>query len=151
MISYLTFEYVLKIHDELIVEYGGAKGVLNEGLLRSAIETPKACFNGHDLHRTIFDKTAAYLFHIIQNHPFVDGNKRTAAMAAMVFFSSNFNGGFCIFDAEYQDLILRIAQGAVSKKEIARFFRDTRVTGTSSLLEIRDSSLDLGLKDRDSR
>jgi len=123
VISYLKFEYVLKIHNEMIREYGGLQGILNEGLLKSALEMPKARFNGKDLHRTIFDKTAAYLFHLIKNHPFVDGNKRTAAMAAMVFFASNFSGTFYILDIDYQDLILRIAKGMVSKKEIAQFFR----------------------------
>lgn len=127
MISYITFEYVLEIHDKLIDEYGGCKGILNEGLLRSALEMPKARFNGRDLHRTIFDKTSAYLFHIIKNHAFVDGNKRTASMVAMVFFASNFEGPFCIFDAEYQDLILSIAKGPVTKKQIAKFFRDSRI------------------------
>lgn len=126
MISYITFEYVLEIHDELIEEYGGRKGILHEGLLRSALEMPKACFNGKDLYRTIFDKVAAYLYHLIQNHPFVDGNKRTAAMTAMVFFASNFQGSFCIYEAEYQDLILGVAQGLITKKEIAKFFRDSR-------------------------
>ncbi len=126
MISYITFEAVLEIHDELIEEYGGAKGILNEGLLRSALEMPKASFGGRDVHRTLFDKVAAYLFHIIQNHPFLDGNKRTGAMTAMVFFASNYKGAFTIFDAEYQDLILGVAQGAVTKKEIAKFFRDSR-------------------------
>lgn len=96
MIAYITFEYTMKIHDELVREYGGRLGVLNEGLLKSALEMPKAQFNGKDLHRTIFDKTAAYLFHLIQNHPFVDGNKRTATMIAMIFFASNFRGVFSI-------------------------------------------------------
>ena len=130
MISYIPFEYVLKIHDDLIDEYGGRKGVLNEGLLRSALEMPKARFNKKDLHRTIFDKTAAYLFHLTKNHPFVDGNKRTAAMVAMVFFATNFHRGFCIFDLEYQNLILGIANGTVSKKEIAKFFRKSRIAVT---------------------
>lgn len=125
MIAYITFEYTMKIHDELVREYGGRLGVLNEGLLKSALEMPKAQFNGKDLHRTIFDKTAAYLFHLIQNHPFVDGNKRTATMIAMIFFTSNFRGTFTIITSEgdYQDLILGVAQGMISKKEIARFFR----------------------------
>jgi death-on-curing protein len=125
MIAYITFEYTMKIHDELVREYGGKLGVLNEGLLKSALEMPKAQFNGKDLHRTIFDKTAAYLFHLIQNHPFVDGNKRTATMIAMIFFVSNFRGTFTIITSEneYQDLILGVAQGVISKKEIARFFR----------------------------
>jgi death-on-curing protein len=126
VISYLTFEYVLQIHDELIREYGGMSGVLNEGLLRSALEMPKASFGGKHMHRTIFDKTAAYLFHLIKNHPFTDGNKRTASMAAMVFFASNYRGGFTILDHEYQDLILKIARESVTKKEIAKFFRNAR-------------------------
>jgi death-on-curing protein len=123
VIAYITFEYVLKIHDELVREYGGLLGVLNEGLLKSALEMPKARFNGKDLHRTLFDKTAAYLFHLIKNHPFVDGNKRTASMIAMVFLSSNFQGRLSISDEKYQDLIIGVAQGIVSKKEISRFFR----------------------------
>lgn len=123
---YITYQYVLEIHDLLVDEYGRRKGILNEGLLKSALEMPKARFNGKDLHRTIFDKTAAYLFHIIQNRPFVDGNKRTASMTAMVFFASNCKKGFTILDAEYQELILRVAQGIVTKKEIAKFFRSSQ-------------------------
>ena len=125
MITYIPFEYVLKVHDELIDEYGGAKGILNEGLLRSALEMPKTRFDGKDLHRTIYDKTAAYLFHLIKNHPFVDGNKRTASMISMVFLSLNLPGGLKILDSEYQELILNVAKGTVSKKEIARFFRNS--------------------------
>lgn len=126
MIHYIPYQYVVEIHDNLIDEYGGRKGILNEGLLRSALEMPKARFDGKDLHRTIFDKTAAYLFHITQNHPFVDGNKRTASMAAMVFFASHCKKGFTIFDAEYQELILGVAQGVATKKEIAKFFRHSQ-------------------------
>ena len=126
MIHYITYQYVIEVHDSLIDEYGGRKGILNEGLLRSALEMPKACFGGKDLHRTIFDKTAAYLFHLIQNHPFVDGNKRTASMAAMIFFAENCKKGFTIFDDEYQEIILGVAQGRVTKKEIAKFFRNSQ-------------------------
>ena len=127
MIAYISFEFVLELHDQLIEEYGGVKGILNEGLLHSALEMPKACFNGRDLHRTIYDKTAAYLFHLVQGHPFIDGNKRTASMAALIFFSSNFKGGFHFCNHEYEELILKVAQGAASKKEIAQFFRRIRI------------------------
>ncbi len=126
MIHYIAYQYVIEVHDSLIDEYGGRKGILNEGLLRSALEMPKARFDGKDLHRTIFDKTAAYLFHLIQNHPFVDGNKRTASMTAMIFFASNCKTGFTIFDAEYQGIILGVAQGITTKKEIAKFFRNSQ-------------------------
>lgn len=126
MIHYITYQYVIEIHDHLVREYGGRIGILNEGLLKSALEMPKARFNRKDLHRTIFDKTAAYLFHMIQNHPFVDGNKRTASMTAMVFLASNCKKKINILDEEYQELILRTAQGMVTKKEIAKFFRDSQ-------------------------
>ena len=124
MIHYPTLEKVLEIHDQLIDQYGGLKGILNLGLLQSALETPKATFGGKHLHRTIYDKTAAYLFHITKNHPFVDGNKRTASMTALLFFSLNFKESFDFDDSEYQDLILKVAQGSASKKNIAKFFRD---------------------------
>lgn len=126
MITYLPFGFVLSIHDQLIEKYGGVKGVLSEELLHSALGMPKARFDGKDLHRTIYDKTAAYLFHLIQNHPFADGNKRTASMSALIFFTSNFKGEFGFDHQDYQDLILEVAQAAASKKEIAAFFRRSR-------------------------
>jgi death on curing protein len=127
VIDYISFEYTLEIHDQLINEYGGLKGILNEGLLHSALETPKGRYGGRDLYPTIYDKTAAYLFHLIKNHPFVDGNKRTASMVALVFFSSNYKGGFSFYEQDYQDLILGVAKGTITKKEIARFFRNIRI------------------------
>jgi death-on-curing protein len=126
VIHYITYQYVIEVHDSLIDEYGGRKGILNEGLLRSALEMPKARFDGKDLHRTIFDKTAAYLFHLIQNHPFVDGNKRTASMTAMIFFASNSKTEPTFSEDEYQKIILGVAQGVVKKKEIAKFFRKSQ-------------------------
>ena len=94
MIHCLFYQYVIEVHDHLIDEYGERKGILNEGLLRSALEMPKARFNGKDLHRTVFDKAAAYLFHLTQNHPFVDGNKRTASMTGMLFIALNYKKVF---------------------------------------------------------
>lgn len=130
MIYYPTLEKILEVHDQLIDEYGGLKGILNLSLLQSALATPKATFGVKDLHRTIYDKAAAYLFHITKNHPFVDGNKRTASMTALLFFSANFKGGFGFVDLDYQDLILKVAQGSASKKDVAKFFRDIRIKGT---------------------
>lgn len=124
MIHYISLEYVLEMHDQLIEEYGGRKGILNLGLLQSALETPKSMFNGRHLYRTIFDKAAAYLFHIIKNHAFIDGNKRTAAMVSITFLTSN-EITFVIFNDEYEELILKTAQGKASKKEIASFFRNS--------------------------
>ncbi len=122
MIHYISIDYVIKLHDQLVDEYGGRKGILNLGLLISALEMPKATFNGRDLHRTVYDKAAAYLFHLIKNHPFVDGNKRTAAMVSIVFLSTN-EITFSIFGDDYENLILQVAKSEVSKKEIQKFFR----------------------------
>jgi death-on-curing protein len=127
MISYIPLEYVLELHDQLIDDYGGLKGVLNLGLLQSALEAPKAAFEGRYLHKTVYDKAAAYLFHISRNHPFVDGNKRTAGMVSILFLTAN-NVPFTIFEFDYQELILQTAQGRVSKKEIAKFFRHAHKT-----------------------
>ncbi len=123
MIHYIPLDYVLHLHDQLIEEYGGTKGILNLGLLQSALEMPRASFNGKDLHRTIYDKAAAYLFHITKNHPFLDGNKRTAGMVSIVFLASN-DIPFVIFNDEYENLILQVARDGISKKEIASFFRN---------------------------
>lgn len=122
MIHYISLENTLEIHEKLVDEYGGLNGVLNLGLLQSALEMPKSMFNGRYLHRTIFDKAAAYLFHIAKNHAFIDGNKRTAGMVSIAFLSLN-EVTFIIFDQDYEELILKTAQGRTSKKEIAQFFR----------------------------
>lgn len=122
MIHYIPLEYVLHLHDQLIYEYGGTQGLLNLGLLQSALEMPRSSFDGKDLHRTIYDKAAAYLFHIAKNHPFVDGNKRTAAMVSLLFLSNN-EICFSLVEDAYQTLIIQVAEGLITKKEIAAFFR----------------------------
>lgn len=119
---FIPLEYVIKVHDELIKEYGGSLGILNLGLLKSALEMPKSTFNGKYLHKTIFHKAAAYLFHLAKNHPFVDGNKRTAGIITLLFLSYN-NVSFAISDEEYEKIILEVAKGKLDKKEIAHFFK----------------------------
>ena len=114
---------MLEIHRDQIVRYGGTAGIRNLELLKSALGLPAATYDGDFLHTDIYEMAAAYLFHIVKNHPFIDGNKRTASMIAMVFFASNFHGAFTICGHEYQDLILGVAEGRISKKEIAQFFR----------------------------
>lgn len=69
MTKYLTLEEVLEMHDVLIEKFGGLSGVRDVNLLLSAIETPKATMFGEDLYPTVYDKAAAYLYHIVQNHP----------------------------------------------------------------------------------
>lgn len=76
---------VLALHDEALAAFGGSAGVRDPGLLASAVAMPRASFGGELLHEDIFAMAAAYAFHIAQNQPFADGNKRTAILAAIVF------------------------------------------------------------------
>jgi len=86
---FLTEEAVLEIHAEALTEFGGAQGILNPGLLSSAIAQPSATFLGIFLNRGLHAMAAAYLYHLAKNHPFVEGNKRTAITAALTFLELN--------------------------------------------------------------
>src|SRR6185369_192349 len=87
--EFLTLDEVLEIHRDQIVRYGGSMGVRDMGLLQSALAQPQATFERQFLHHDIFEMAAAYLFHIVQNHPFIDGNKRVGVAAALVFLLLN--------------------------------------------------------------
>ena len=89
MVDFLTVADVLMLHAEQVDLYGGEQGVRDLGLLESAVAQPQAGFGGEYLHADLFEMAAAYLFHIVQNHPFLDGNKRAGAVAALVFLDVN--------------------------------------------------------------
>ena len=84
---HLTLRDVLEIHSDQIMRYGGQPGVRDLGLLASALAQPRATFAGELLHGDIHQAAAAYLYHIVMNHAFVDGNKRTGAVCALPFYS----------------------------------------------------------------
>jgi death-on-curing protein len=120
---FLTVEEVIQIHDELVSEYGGLHGIRDMGLLVSAIEMPKATMFGEFLHESIYDKAAAYLFHIVCNHAFVDGNKRTGAACTLVFLYQN--GHPQKYDMKkFEDMVCNVAQGIFSKEEISKFLQE---------------------------
>lgn len=114
-------EQVLKMHDEFIEKFGGLQGIRDMNLLLSAIETPKASMFGEDLYPTIYDKAAAYLYHIVQNHPFNDANKRTGFGAAYLFLKAN-NVSILFDDESFESLVVEVAKGKKTKKEISYFF-----------------------------
>ncbi|MEZ4594437.1 MAG: type II toxin-antitoxin system death-on-curing family toxin [Chloroflexota bacterium] len=89
MTRYLTPQEVLFIHARLIATTGGEHGIRDLGLLESAVARPQATFDGADLYPNLFLKTAALMQSLSQNHPFVDGNKRTAITAAAMFLQLN--------------------------------------------------------------
>ena len=122
MTDFLSVEDVLYLHSNQIDLYGGDHGVRDMNLLASAIAQPEATFGGNHLHAFPFEMAAAYMFHIVQNHPFVDGNKRSGVMAAMTFLDLN---GIVINAPKgaIYDLTLSVATGKADKEEIAEFFR----------------------------
>lgn len=87
--KYLTSQQVLAIHDQAIRKFGGSHGIRDVGLIESAVARPQASYAGEDLYRDIFDKTAALLQSLLKNHPFIDGNKRTALSSAGIFLKMN--------------------------------------------------------------
>ncbi len=88
-ILFLNVENILQIHTNTILNEGGAGGVRDLGLLESAVAMPQTQYDGILLHPDLASMAAAYLFHISNNHAFVDGNKPTAVLAALVFLDIN--------------------------------------------------------------
>jgi death-on-curing protein len=119
---FLSLEEVLALHDDQLRRYGGAGGLRDLGLLSSAVAMPEASFGGELLHQTLFEMAAAYLFHVARNHPFLDGNKRTALAAALVFLWLN-DQEIEASEDELTDLVLGVAEGRVSKAEVAVFLK----------------------------
>ena len=119
---FLTFAEIIEIHDYQISHFGGAFGVRDIELLKSAIGMPSATFGGEYLHPSIIEMAAAYLYHLVENHPFVDGNKRVGAMAALVFLDLN-GYEFDASDADFTEMVLKVASGKMMKSEISMFLR----------------------------
>ncbi len=119
---FLAFDDVLESHAEQIARHGGSDGIRDVGLLESAIAQPSATFGGQYLHADIFEMAAAYLFHLVKNHPFIDGNKRVGLEAALVFLEINGHSVETTNEA-LVDLVLQTAQGQATKQQIADFFR----------------------------
>ena len=86
---HLRGETVREIHEVALEKFGGSEGVRDENLLASAVLTPQSSFGGKSPYTDIVEIAAAYLFYLCGNHPFIDGNKRTAMMAAIVFLRLN--------------------------------------------------------------
>ena len=124
--TFLQLHQILHLHKSLIEHYGGMEGVRDMGLLESAIAQPQAGFGGEYFHGDLYQMAAAYLFHIVQNHPLLDGNKRTGAASAIVFLAMN----DIQIDNDEDALIaltLSVATGNTGKEEIAEFFRQSQL------------------------
>ena len=126
---FLGLDEMIEIHHDQIKRYGGPAGIRDMELLKSAIAMPPASFGGEDLHKDLYEMAAAYLFHITRNHPFIDGNKRTGAVASVVFLIMN--GIELNADEDsFEKMVRSVAEGKTHKTAIAKFFKtNTSVTG----------------------
>jgi death on curing protein len=113
---HLTVEIVQEIHAEAIARFGGADGVRETALLESAVAAPQASFAGQSPYKDLAEVAAAYLFYLCRNHPFIDGNKRTALGACIVFL--RLNGIEPNADGpEWEDLVLAVAVNAIDRNQ----------------------------------
>lgn len=120
---FLTLAEVIEIHKDQVALYGGDSSIRDLGLLQSAIAQPQASFGGEWLHQDIYEMAAAYAFHICQNHPFIDGNKRTALASALVFLELN---AVEINDPQQKlyQAMLELSQGKLKKPEFAELLKE---------------------------
>lgn len=115
---------VLAVHDEQIAEHGGLKGVRDAGMLSSALMRPQQQYTYGN--PTVFDLAAAYAFGIVNNHPFVDGNKRTGFLTAYIFLGLN-GWELMASEAEAVTAVLNLAKGEMGENEFARWLNDLSV------------------------
>lgn len=121
--AFLELAHVVEIHRDQIARYGGSLGIRDRGPLESAVAMPQSGTRGEYFHRDLYEMAAAYLFHIVKNHPFVDGNKRVGALAAFVFLRMN-GIDITATASSFERLILAVASGAADKTKVADFFRE---------------------------
>ncbi|HWE26866.1 MAG TPA: type II toxin-antitoxin system death-on-curing family toxin [Polyangia bacterium] len=119
---FLRVDEVLALHARMIERYGGEGGVRDFGALGSALSMPQAGFGGELMHPSLHEQAAAYLFHIVKKHPFVDGNKRVALTTALVFLELN-DAPIAATEDALVELTVGAADGSVSKADVAVFFR----------------------------
>ena len=120
--EFLDVDDVLAIHEIQVADHGGSIEIRDLGLLESAVAQPSMTFGGEFLHDGLFAMAAAYLFHIVMNHPFVDGNKRTGLHAALAFLKLNGVEAGEQDDERFYDATLAVIEGRMSKSELADFF-----------------------------
>jgi death-on-curing protein len=122
VIAFLALDEVLAVHAHQIARYGGAPGLRDRGLLESALAMPAAAFGGEMLHPSLHEQAAAYLFHLVKNHPFVDGNKRVGLACCLTFLRLN-ELRIDATDDALVELVFGVAEGHLSKADAAVFLR----------------------------
>ena len=121
MTRFLSVDDVNRLHDLTISRHGGSAGIRDSALLDAAVAMPMQSFGGQYLHEGIAAMTAAYLYHICQAHAYVDGNKRTAALASLVFLTVN-DAGPLPSPVELERVTMAVARGETSKGKLVEWF-----------------------------
>jgi death-on-curing protein len=120
---YLTVGEVLEIYSQVMKQSGGGVGIRDLGALESAVAQPRMTFNGEELYPTIVEKASALGFSLIQNHPFIDGNKRAGHAAIESFLM--FNGYEISANVDEQvDLILGVASGKIDRNTFTEWLKN---------------------------
>ena len=122
MTAYLSVEQVKDLHRSQLARYGGLGGLRDGGALESAIARPRMTFGGEDLYQDVAAKAAALLHSLVLNHPFVDGNKRVGAHAAVLFLLAN-GTELTASPAALVEVTLATARGELSAEALAIWFR----------------------------
>jgi death on curing protein len=124
--EFIELEDVIRIHDRQIQKFGGTPGIRDIGLLESALAQPQATFSEQLLHPTIWAQAAAYLFHLTMNHPFLDGNKRTAFAVMDTFLRLN---GFVFNNSQEQKykLVMQVVERRISKEDLAAHLEQSSI------------------------
>ena len=119
-VTFLTLDEVLALHADQSEQYGGRPGIRDTGLLQSALGVPRATFGQRFLHGSLHEMAAAYLFHLVRDHPFLDGNKRAGLAALLAFLG--LNAHWLDADPEaLEGLVRAVAAGKTTKAEVAVF------------------------------
>ncbi|OGP85885.1 MAG: death-on-curing protein [Deltaproteobacteria bacterium RBG_16_54_11] len=121
-IRFVPLDVVLTIHADLLQRYGGHGGLRDRNVLESALAQPKMTTEGKFIHKTIFEKAAAYGYHLCKNHPFIDGNKRIALVLMDIFLEGN---GWEIVAHEEQaySMMMDLASGRLTKAQLASWLK----------------------------
>ena len=127
LIRFLSVDAVKAIHAAVLAAHGGRKGIRQTALLESAVAAPQASFEGRRLLATRMEIAAAYLYYLCRNHPFVDGNKRTALASCLIFLEANGllpDDNFRLRDADaWEALVIDVASSSIDRTQTTRRLR----------------------------
>ena len=128
-VNFLTVDDVLKIHGQQLLHFGGAQGIRDHSGLEAAVQQPQASWAGEYLYESVFDMAAVYAYHIAESQALVDGNKRTALHAALLFLAIN---GYEILvdDPRLYDAMIAIANKEMEKEDLSDLFRELVISKT---------------------